>query len=388
MVYINYPQDLEVCHQEEDSGKLDFFGRCGGHLLINGRLAIVWQDSLLSLCFDRPPTAATTIVSPDMSSLRSSDLSYVDAMYALVEGVLGGVNLSNSTPGFETMNSIIRDIEKIYTQVQIHLQQPEKCSNIQQKCEYYAFRLHTSFVMAWFSRMAFRSRPCPEHLLQVRAVLIGKGKRCLMDSLQAYLHLQPLCMLASRSWAFIHNGLSSALLLGLIGETRVNLEVRKLQGDLIDILSSGEDGSRTLDTEGNVVLSKLHGRALAALKNLYNDQSQIPPATSASQMPQQHQKSTNNQTPPNGVSHMSEPEQSVYSATFPYSMSDPIYNPQSLNMMTGMSPMEMFESIIWGKLSIGIDETKRLFCFRSELFERGISGARYAARAMDDLLRL
>lgn len=45
------------------------------------RLAIVWQDSLLSLCFDRPPVTAPSATGPQLSD----EMSYVDAMYSLCD---------------------------------------------------------------------------------------------------------------------------------------------------------------------------------------------------------------------------------------------------------------------------------------------------------------
>lgn len=316
---------------------------------------------MLSLCFDRPAATATSTIPQDLNILGSSNLGYADAMYALVVCSLKGINLGSSDHGFEIMKAISRDIDQIYSKVEVHLQKPEACSNIQQKCEHYALRLHTSFVEAWFARVAFRSRPCPENLQQMRQELINKGKNCLLDSLKAYLQLQPLCVLASRSWAFIHNGLSSALLLGLIGETRVNPEARKLQGDLIDILNTGDDGNRTIDTEGNVVLSKLHSRALAALKNLYNDQSHsLPPTTSAPYIPQQYHTSTSSQNIPHDANYMPITQQPAYPSTSAYNVSNSVYSQQSLNTITGMSPMQMFDSIIWGKARFYVSKEQRL----------------------------
>jgi hypothetical protein len=237
------------------------------------RMAVAWQDSLLSLCFDRP----SAIIAMNMPNIQTNfngiPRTYIEAMYCMIEGVNRGVN-AVQTSRFDTLIQVVAEIENIFPQAQSHLQTLETCANIQQRCEFYALRLHVSFAIAWICRGSVRKRSTlPEVPANHKVTLASKFKHYLVEGLRAFLKLQPLCMLASRSWAFVHNGLSSALLLGLLGETRANSEVRELQGQLIDVLSSNEGtSSRIVDSESSVTLSRLHSRALSVLKNLYNEQ--------------------------------------------------------------------------------------------------------------------
>jgi hypothetical protein len=120
------------------------------------------------------------------------------------------------------------------------------------------------------------------------------GKHYLTRSLEGYLKLCPISIQASHSWAFIHNGLSSALVLGLIGETKVNTEVRQLQGALIDALNRDFDNSTSSRANNLVFLSTHHERALEALKNLYNEKTT---ATQPNEGPQNNTSSMSAETP-------------------------------------------------------------------------------------------
>lgn len=309
---------------------------------------MVWQDTLLSLCFDRPPATITHPVS--FNSPIKDNLSYFEAMYDLQQCALEGMNTKmTALHDFNAISTVVEKIDRIYDRVQEHLGSLEGCLTFQQRCEHYAFRLHTSFVSGWLCRGAFTRSSVPESQQQVRRDLIIKGKVYLVRSLRAYLNLHPLCLQASRSWAYIHNGLSSALVLGLLGETKTNPEARELQGALIQTLSLMKDSeSEQIGTGGSVSLSKLHQKALAALESLYKDQTQglapEPPPAPKNYPP--IVASVRSQFP------VSEPP--AYATPIPQETAQDHLPPQYGMGVSGsweMSPMELFDSIIWGKMA-------------------------------------
>ncbi|TGO52892.1 hypothetical protein BOTNAR_0311g00010 [Botryotinia narcissicola] len=69
----------------------------------------------------------------------------------------------------------------------------------------------------------------------------------------------------------MHNGLSSALLLGLLGGTARDAEVRDLQGNILEIFSESQDGTAGSNLETNSELSPPHARFNFALRRLYTD---------------------------------------------------------------------------------------------------------------------
>lgn len=285
------------------------------------------------MCFGRRPSLNTTTSDFESDARDASNLSYADAMRYLIQIPLQAVDKSwHAMVEFDLIAYLLDTIEKIHTRVQPHLQQIESGSNIQHRCEYYALRLHTSFVMAWLSRGAMRKSNAVNAEESTRALLISRCKHSLVQGLRAYLQLLHLCLLASRAWAMIHNGISSALLLGLIGETRINAEVRQLQGELIALLSNRENSTASADAEDRVALSSLHRRALLALKDLYNEQTQQPstaPATTGDRQPR---------------------AESSGAVPAPWDNAPPNAADANLQSMAdgAFSPLEMFDSIVWG----------------------------------------
>lgn len=279
-----------------------------------------------------------------LSATSASGLSYVEAMYSLLVSAHRGFSIkSNGTPAFEELLDIIKSISAVQEKTQPHLRSSEDCETIQQRCEHYALQLHTSFVAGWLSTRAFRRPETAQDQDQYRSrsELAQTGIRCLIRSLEAYLKLCPISLQASRSWAFIHNGLSSALVLGLINESRSNPEVRILQNALIQTLGNGFDDPGSKDDQNGVVfLSPQHGRALGALENLYNEHISKP-----EQLPISQKDLSSNQ--PIEMPQLSTDglgEQSLATGNPP---TRPI-DPTAFLGFSDMCPMETFDSIIWG----------------------------------------
>jgi hypothetical protein len=98
-------------------------------------------------------------------------------------------------------------------------------------------------------------------------------KENLAETVRMFLNMHLLGINATRAWSITHNVLYSALVLGIVGETRTNPNVRKLQGDLINVLSvlasgDGETASNS-DAGVDITLTRPHSRALHALKKIH-----------------------------------------------------------------------------------------------------------------------
>jgi hypothetical protein len=106
-----------------------------------------------------------------------------------------------------------------------------------------------------------------------KAALFEKCKESLTETVRMYLKMHSLSVIPTRSWAFTYHGLSSAVLLGILGETKTDPEVRQLQGDLITALSATAAKEQTSDitkSDKDIELSGPLSRALVALKNIYD----------------------------------------------------------------------------------------------------------------------
>ncbi|TVY38971.1 hypothetical protein LOCC1_G006390 [Lachnellula occidentalis] len=235
--------------------------------------ALVWQDSLLSLCFDRPPVTTPSISDKELVG----ELRYQDAMNLLCDRTLRSVRDKANTPNFVAILENVYRIEEIYQNSIANTANQSRLS-ISKRSEMFALRLHISFVIAWICRPALANSRSPEQRTETQLILIEKCHANLLGCIRAFVRLHSIKTLAFRSWPVIHNGLSSALLLGLLGATNTNFEVRQLQGEILDILSaeSDYDSGQKQGVGANIELSAPHARALAVLRRLYNNRAADP----------------------------------------------------------------------------------------------------------------
>lgn len=119
--------------------------------------------------------------------------------------------------------------------------------NMIQRCETSILNLHISFVIAWLCRPALRSRDSIPRI-SARSQRFEKCYKNLVQCVRAFVQLHSMSIVASRSWSIVHNGLSSALLLGLLGSIARDAEVRELQGNILEIFSEGQHATAGLST--------------------------------------------------------------------------------------------------------------------------------------------
>lgn len=201
--------------------------------------------------------------------------TYVEAMYHLCQKILLYVNNdSNSQPNYDQIVANTIDVENIRLQVLPNMRVKESCKTVQDRLQYYAVRLHTAFVVSVLCRPALRRGETPGINLSQKQILAEKCKQNLAETVRNYLKMHSLSVIPTRSWAFTYHSLSSAVLLGILGETKTDPEVRHLQGNLITALSAtaakdqpSPGGPRT---DRDIELSGPLSRALSALKNIYD----------------------------------------------------------------------------------------------------------------------
>jgi hypothetical protein len=159
-------------------------------------------------------------------------------------------------------------VERIQSYSRSHFIEKSAASSIRERYESHALDLHISFVIAWMCRPALRRGHNVGLTADNRQELIVKCTSNLFGCVRAFIKLNSLSILARRSWAIIHNGLSSILLLSFLDATARIPEVRKLQASVIDVFSVGPEigGSEG----GDIDLSIPHARTLDVLKRLHS----------------------------------------------------------------------------------------------------------------------
>ncbi|KAF5598679.1 hypothetical protein FPCIR_2741 [Fusarium pseudocircinatum] len=244
--------------------------------------SVVWHDTLTSLSFDRSPmTNFPCCPIPVMAPTPNGNYSYLETMYHLMEIISRRLNPDDMMSASYTQ--IIDDCEAVETlrsRTAPQLRNKEICKTALDRLQHYAIRLHTSFVISVACRPALRKDS--EFEPEQRKTLADRCKDNLTETVRMFLAMHQLSSIPTRSWAFTYHGLSSALLLGILCETKTDPEVRQLQGDLIAALSAtaAKDVSspepHVMTTDKDIELSGPLYRALTALKNIYDHGSIVP----------------------------------------------------------------------------------------------------------------
>jgi hypothetical protein len=210
----------------------------------------------------------------------SDGYTYLESMYHLIEIISRRLNPDTAmTSTYAQIMEICDTVQTLRIRTQPHMQDKDKCKSALHRLQYFAIRLHTSFVISVACRPALK-QDCPFDPHQ-KAALAEKCKANLTETVRMFLAMHQLSVIPTRSWAFTYHGLSSALLLGILCETKADPEVRQLQGDLIAALSATAAKDVTspdphvVQTDRDIELSGPLSRALMALKHIYDHGSVI-----------------------------------------------------------------------------------------------------------------
>ena len=232
---------------------------------------VMWQDALLSLSYDRIPALAAYRTSNIGSPHESLD--FVSGMHILCRiGLSSLIYSGDDQLQLGPLLQCLAEVDELYQKLLPHIQNEELCSTLQERREHLAFRLHSSFLISILARPAFRSGAQPGAPPQF-AILMDRGRAALCAATRAYLDLHLMDVYPRRSWGMIHQGLSSALLLGILGEGRARPEIVDLQLRVIDVLSKAEEAEVSNGDVPTAWLSSSHVRALRALRSTVSNQS-------------------------------------------------------------------------------------------------------------------
>jgi hypothetical protein len=204
-------------------------------------------------------------------------LSYLEAMYHLCQFISDRLNPDAvAVCTYDTIIQNCRDIESLRQKLYPQLRNKQALKTAVDRLQHYALRLHTSFVASVCCRPAIR-RDCTRLAPKEKKVLVEKCKFHLTETVRMFLSMHNISVIPTRSWAFTYHGLSSAVLLGILCETKADPEVHRLQGDLISALSAATAKEASSPTPGHIKhidrdieLSGPLSRALAALRNIYD----------------------------------------------------------------------------------------------------------------------
>lgn len=206
----------------------------------------------------------------------SEGFAYLEAMYHLCQIINQRLNPDAvAAANCDQILDNCRATETIREKMMPQLRTRDACRTVVDRLQYFAIRLHTSYVVSVCCRPALRRGESNKLEASQKQFLAEKCKENLTETVRMFLAMHQLSVIPTRSWAFTYHGLSSAVLLGILCETKADLEIRQLQGDLIAALSATAAKEQTSPpshirkSTRDIELSGPLSRALTALRNIY-----------------------------------------------------------------------------------------------------------------------
>ncbi|EMC95612.1 hypothetical protein BAUCODRAFT_71670 [Baudoinia panamericana UAMH 10762] len=192
--------------------------------------SIIWQDSLLSLTYDRASTtAATAFNTMPMPQNVGRVGDYHAAMYRLMKIGLDIVRdratVASAVDQFERISEHQNAISTLMREAAPYLRDSRLCKSNIDMIEHWGFYLHTSYALSELYRPALSPSKAESELLQTFS------RPCidnLTNVVESYLGLNNITSFARQSWSATHRALSSALLLGILREHTRNDRARML----------------------------------------------------------------------------------------------------------------------------------------------------------------
>ncbi|KAK5722087.1 hypothetical protein LTR17_014435 [Elasticomyces elasticus] len=205
--------------------------------------AIIWQDSLLSMTYDRASTTGDIASNSMPMPQHISDVgAYHSTMYQLCKVGLDIVrDRALRMDPTEQYNRILRhrdEISNIMRDSADYLRDSRKCTSTKETLEHWGLYLHSSYALSELYRPAISpSASNPEIAKAFRTLCIDN----LINTVESYLGLNNITSFARQSWAAMHRALSSALLLGILGEHTRSERARRLIGRFIAVIGDIAD---------------------------------------------------------------------------------------------------------------------------------------------------
>jgi hypothetical protein len=203
---------------------------------------VIWQDSLLSITFDRP--SSTTLFDHKWHNdlfAGTGKPGYTDCVRALCRIGLDAVreravSRRSSESELHWMLEVQDKIGKIVEHAPTYLIDLSKCRSSTEQMEYWNFHLHKSFITSETSRPTLKYAHRGGEHRDTMQKLREKCINSLVDTVEAFLGLQNISKYAHQSWAAVHRALSSALLLGILGESSKSERAQKGIQSLIQVI--------------------------------------------------------------------------------------------------------------------------------------------------------
>lgn len=232
---------------------------------------LIWQDTFLSLTYDRPQSSITTNF-PIPVAPNTEGLSFQEAVFTICQTILDRARLETAGDLHDPVQSALdsrRQLEGIWDTVAPFLRDRSRCTSLQQNLERLALGVHLGYAICRFAWMYLEST---KQYASVPSKEVEDCMRQAMQAIESFLDLHRFSVSVCRSWAFVHNAVSCAITLkSLERMLPENTRSEILLQRLIAVLEKEERESEWVDTDTNVRHFGPYSRALKALREIYHE---------------------------------------------------------------------------------------------------------------------
>lgn len=217
--------------------------------------AIVWQETYLALCLGRRSATLFDIKGNDAEAL---EMDYSRGMRAILD-----LLPTSSKPSSNEFRDAFTAVTRVERNAIRRLRDKEQCRSIQDRIEYFAFQLQTSFVATCL--LVNQSANSNGSARQNGASSIAaQCQVCCMQTIDNFLDMQAFTVIPLRSWTFLYSALVSGLLLGFAAQTELR-EVKRLQQSLYEVFMRLEEEAGIAPGTTQLFRNR-YARALETLK--------------------------------------------------------------------------------------------------------------------------
>ncbi|KAL4882954.1 fungal-specific transcription factor domain-containing protein [Aspergillus karnatakaensis] len=241
--------------------------------LQRGRLwwTLIWQDTFLSFTYDRPPSCFATTSCP-IPYISASALSFQECIFRICQIILDSTQLkarATEATNRPSPSNSKSQLEAIWNTAASHLSSKAHCRSLQDHLGRLALGIHLNYAICRVTQGDLDMlNPEPIHT----PVAIDCRRRA-MQVVECFLELHRFSPIVCRSWAFVHNAVSCAVILHNLQNIQSDdqTDPTSLPRRLVTVLETEARESEWHDADTNVRYFGPYSRALKALKEIYGD---------------------------------------------------------------------------------------------------------------------
>ncbi|KAF9887016.1 hypothetical protein FE257_010632 [Aspergillus nanangensis] len=229
--------------------------------------SLVWQDTFLSLTYDRP-LSTLTMSCPIPYQPNTEGFTFQECIFTLCHIILEKAR--QETAGTlhdpaESMREYKRQLDSIGDNAAPFLADKTRCISLQNHLERLGLGVHLGYAICRLQRVYLSGvDPYPT------SIAVDCVQRA-MHVVECFLDLHRFSAGVCRSWSFVHNAVSCAITLKSLGHIPLE-DQRKpemLVQRLTTVLEKEEKDSEWCDADTNVRYFGPYSRALKALREIY-----------------------------------------------------------------------------------------------------------------------